>query len=131
MLKQVFLPLFFGVCIYLFFRPNQTLAENFMNWNLQTTFSFNKYWISTVFLGSLPDFLWLFSLLSLMRIIWGAYENIPLVLKTLLYTVPIFSEFLQFMDVIPGTGDVFDVLAYLLAIIIFQNKFFYNQNQTQ
>jgi hypothetical protein len=122
-IKKVVLPLFLGVAIYLFLRPNETIAESYFNWHLQPIFDYNKYWISKIIFGSLPDFLWLLALLNLMAIIWDSKDNIPILLKIILFTFPIISEILQFFHIISGTGDFFDILAYLIAIIIFTNFF--------
>lgn len=130
LLFQVILPLILGTCIYIFFRPTQTVAESFLSWNFVPLFDLNKYWLGRVILGSLPDFLWLFSLLTLVRMIWVTKENIPLVLTIILYITPILSEVLQYFKVISGTGDLFDVLAYLIAISIFHNNFS-TKNQIQ
>lgn len=122
--KQVFLPLIIGVFIYLFFRPNQTIGESYINWNIEPIYNFNNSVIGNILVGSLPDFLWLLSLLGLMNIIWDS--NIPFILKALLYSLPIFTELLQYLKIITGTGDFYDIAAYLLAIFIFNLKLFFN-----
>ena len=69
--------------------------------------------------GSLPDFFWLYALLSLQTgIIWNGIQNTPLSIFIILYTIPIGTELMQYYHIIDGTGDKADIVAYLLAIIL-------------
>ena len=115
----ILLPLFLGTSVYLFLRVDQTFGENLIKWNYQPTLSILNYSWFIILVGSLPDFLWLFALLNLFCFIWEEVEKIPTFFKILLYTLPILSEVFQYFNIIQGTGDYFDILAYLLAIYIF------------
>ncbi|HRB97506.1 MAG TPA: hypothetical protein PKY67_07330 [Nitrosomonas sp.] len=64
---------------------------------------------------NLPDGLWVYSLTSLMIIIWKSYT-----LKSLIWIcsgllIAIISEFCQYIGVFPGTYDSIDIIFYLLA----------------
>lgn len=60
----------------------------------------------------LPDGLWAFSLMSFLLIIWnGAIKKFWVSIAVLSFVL---FEYLQSIHVIAGTGDVMDVVCYLL-----------------
>lgn len=120
---QVLLPLILGLSIYLFLRPGQTIAENFICWNYEANYSFLSTSLTKIVTGSLPDFLWLYSMLNLLSLIWVPYI-IPPQIKFAFYFLPIVTELLQHYHLIFGTADYLDVIAYLIAIY-----FHYSQNK--
>lgn len=78
------------------------------------------------FLYSLPDGLWLFSCVSLLLIIWDnkvSKKNIFWIL--LMPIIAVSSELAQFMEIIPGTFDILDLIFYIagsvLPILFFTN----------
>lgn len=118
---HVILPLVLGIMIYLFIRPNPTIAENIINWKYQPSTQLYEYTLIKILAGSLPDFFWLYAFLSMLYFIWGGYKNIPFYLLFITYSLPILTEILQYFNIIFGTGDFFDILAYIIAIIL--NKY--------
>ena len=69
---------------------------------------------------SMPDGLWLFSYMFLIDAIWTNYKH-PMY-NAFLWSLPIIailSELLQFIEIVPGTFDVIDLLCYLFAICSF------------
>ncbi len=117
-----------GILIYLFVRPNPTIAENFINWNYQPSTQLYEYTFIKILAGSLPDFFWLYSFLSILCFIWGGYKKIPFFLIFIIYSLPIFTEFLQFFNFIFGTCDFFDILAYIIAILLNKHLLINYQN---
>jgi len=68
-----------------------------------------------------PDFLWLLSYLLINRGIWSNKENLyRRSFACGMCCLAIFSEWLQYHHIIPGSGDWFDVISYILATIIYK-----------
>lgn len=70
---------------------------------------------------SLPDGLWLFSYMFLIDAIWHN-EKKHILYYVFLWSLPIIaiaSEILQYVEIVPGTFDIVDLLCYMMAIIIF------------
>lgn len=74
----------------------------------------------------IPDGLWSYSLVSFMLIVWKLQIPYTWVLGIILMFV--LTEYLQFLNVIPGTGDIIDLLIYFcfggLSYITLRNSFF-------
>lgn len=73
---------------------------------------------------NLPDGLWLLSYMFLTEWIWKG-EHL-FIKKCFLYGLPILTiiaEIGQIVAVIPGTGDIFDIIAYFISIILFNLLF--------
>jgi hypothetical protein len=86
------------------------------------------YRISFVSVNSLiknyfPDALWAYALTSSILIIWKREVNYFWLLIVIIFFV--IFEILQYLHFVEGTGDVWDVFAYLIAtfIAIIINKF--------
>jgi hypothetical protein len=60
----------------------------------------------------LPDGLWAYAMLSSILIIWN--RNIQLFWIAAVFFVFILFELLQFTHIIPGTGDVWDIITYCI-----------------
>jgi hypothetical protein len=73
--------------------------------------------------GYLPDGLWAYAFCSSILIVWNRKINITWL--TFAALVAVLFEIMQYLHLISGTGDVIDVLIYLLAgsIAIMMNKF--------
>lgn len=74
--------------------------------------------------NQLPDGLWAYALLSCILIVWKREVNV-------FWTVAVFGAFLAFewlqhLQIIPGTGDILDVISYVLfgTIALLTNRFF-------
>ena len=114
-----------GLFVYLIFRPDTYVSRFVMqlisvNLSALTTYdsSFVKFYLA--------DYLWAFSLSCWLHAIF-----MPEIRGTLLCTVTVFVfgslyEYMQYTNIIAGTGDIIDSLLYLLAgftvniIIIFK-----------
>lgn len=68
---------------------------------------------------SLPDGLWLYSFATTIVIIWnGSINKKNIVWISFLAGIALIGELGQFVGIIKGTFDIYDLLAYLLAIIM-------------
>lgn len=117
---HVISPLLAGSLIYIFLRLEPTIAFSTVNQYLRLP---NPIIYQSTFVtrltGSFPDFCWLYALLSFqIGIIWGSYSIMPKSLLFFMYISTIGTELLQYLHVIRGTGDMFDVVAYVSAISI-------------
>lgn len=120
-LLHVIIPIVMGVAIYALFRGIYLLDP--------TTKIFPVFPSSSApdwLLYNLPDGLWLYSLLSVMIIIWrDVFTKHFLFWIILASLISLVSEIFQAIGIIPGTFDWWDILAYLIAITLFGiNNFF-------
>ncbi len=108
------LPITFGISIYAFFRginiidPSKIILPLFQIRN------------SNFFLYSIPDGLWLYSFLSSLTFIWKNNTGFHFhfwVLTAIILSL--LSEFFQFFQLITGTFDFWDLVAYGLATFAF------------
>jgi hypothetical protein len=116
LLFHVLLPLTAGVCIYLFCRPNTSIAEKIVGWHFKD-YNLSNIGILNYLVGSLPDFLWCYALLSAQTFIWGSTAEIPKLLLYVLYFIIPFTELLQILHIFSGTGDMVDIIAYISAMV--------------
>lgn len=112
------MPLVAGAAVYLFVRGDATIGEAAIGWSFVPRYHAGSSPMLDVFTGSFPDFCWLYALLCAQSLIWGSIKRVPRVILALLYTTPLLTELLQAMQLIAGTGDWFDVIAYGLAMLI-------------
>ena len=70
---------------------------------------------------NLPAALWLFSYMYLIDAIWGETKDTKrkMFFVWILPLLALMSEFMQLVDILPGTFDVFDLVGYLLAILTY------------
>jgi len=117
-LFHVIVPLVIGSIIYLFFRSTPIIAfESIINTTPENNLFPHSKLIQAL-IGSVPDFCWMYAFLSSQtRTIWNGVNKVPLPILFGIYIIPIFTEYLQKINWIPGTGDWIDVLAYSSAII--------------
>ena len=66
---------------------------------------------------NLPDGLWLLSYLLLMESIWGMQKGIKLIFDIPIIVFAFLMELFQYIGVFPGTGDILDLLFYMLSIL--------------
>ena len=117
-----------GVLIYLIFRDIPFL-------NVSKIFSIkgNNNPVLKLIFYSLPDAIWLYAFLTALKIIWK--DRLFIEGKYWLFLAAIgacASEFAQKLQIIPGTFDWFDIVAYFLAIslfISFNKTIFITQNK--
>ena len=107
-----------GLLIYLFFRENTYIAEL-----VENVIDLSKLRSKMRFLGNdfikyyLVDYLWALSLCSGLHIIFK-----PSIKNSIIAVVTVFLygatyEILQFSNIISGTGDIADIILYLLAAL--------------
>lgn len=104
--------LLIGVSIYYHFQKDTLVYENYFgiikNNNKQ---SYLANW--------LPDLCWELSLLFMLGSFWGNWKLVPKLVKGLTLMVVIGLEILQMNGLIPGTGDINDILVYFIGFTIF------------
>ena len=116
---HVIIPMLIGGFIYILFRENNLLMfswfyslglDNLIN-NLRDSISFNNQipgWI----IYNFPDGIWIYSLTSLMLIIWS--QNLSKLQHIWLYMGPV----LGIINIIPGTFDNTDLIFCFFASVI-------------
>ena len=120
---NVALPLIFGALIYLCFRSNSLIMFNwfdFFHLNFVTSFFRENFYTYNAILPdwfkfSLPDALWIYALNSTLYIIWDKkFIGINPWFIIALFIAP-FHEFLQLLNIVPGTFDVIDLIFYFFG----------------
>ena len=128
----IFMPLFWGVLLYLFFRSEKLLVFdwlkqvglydpiNFIRSDLQKIGNKLPEWI----IFSLPNALWTYSILSFINLIWRKEQKIQIILLLSISTFIICIEFLQAAKLVQGTFCWSDLILVFLLISLFflQNK---------
>lgn len=113
-LLHCLIPLVIGSMIYAAFRPEHFLSIEQLQGSVPS-----KEWPLWIRFH-LADGLWMYAFFSAIKVIW--YDDIFNLLlwgeSTVLLTLIL--EFSQFSEKIPGTFDWYDVLAYLVAILLCQ-----------
>lgn len=111
-----FLSLVIGLFIYIFFREN-TYVSKFVS--LYVSFESIKQfftWLDYCFFNCyFVDFLWAFSLNCWLYIIFPFENKFKLIIPLTVFAFGGAYEFLQYLNIISGTGDFVDVIFYLLA----------------
>ena len=137
-----FVPLAFGSLIYVFFRDSNLilfkwLEKIYISGPIFLVRSFTypiSIYLPNWFLYSLPDGLWIFSLISILLIIWkNTISKHNLFWFILIPTTVILLEIGQFFGFIAGTFDLMDIIFYLLGTIlpflIFTNLFSFTMDR--
>ena len=112
-----------GGFIYLFFRPH---TLNMFVWlriiNCEQFFQLREYNHNLKFLDflifSLPDGLWILSLLIILGLIWKKHRIFFIIYSSFFTGISILFEFLQKVEFIPGTFDIADILVLLIFHIL-------------
>lgn len=121
---NVFLPLVTGCAIYLFLRCNSVyfieIAEStfFLSPDKFGGYACQKVVAADWIANHLPDGLWVYSLTSLMLIIWGdnLEDSHVWIFSGLL--VACMSELCQAAGMLPGRYDPIDIAYYILAFVL-------------
>lgn len=108
--------LLIGVTVYYFFRQSYTLYEQWLG--------ITKYSVPMALANWLPDFCWCCALLLTMKLIWHDWRKVPFTWKLCCWILPIGSEYFQWLQIIPGTADVWDVFVYLITYLLIESNFF-------
>ena len=77
-------------------------------------------------LYNLPDALWLLSFLFMNEAIWGK-DNRKYIFVAVVTIFALSIEILQMYTLFPGTGDILDIISYVIVLIIYliNNFLFY------
>lgn len=112
--------LLIGTSIYYYFQKDTLVYESILgivkNNNKQSYFT-----------NWLPDLCWEISLLFMLSTIWGNWRQVPNSIKLLTLSLIIGTEILQMQKLLPGTGDIKDILVYFIGFSIFTLLFIKNR----
>lgn len=115
-----FILLFVAICIYISNRSSDMLIYSFLGidtnnylFQYMRRFYCSISWVKY----NLPDGLWLLSYLLLMESIWGMQKGIKLIFDIPIIVFAFLMELFQYIGVFPGTGDILDLLFYMLSIL--------------
>lgn len=123
MLYTSIVSLFIGGIIYILFRRHTLNMFVFLrnigieHFFVQRTFNYNSA-IQRFIIFSLPNGLWLLSIIIIFAIIWKNSKKWFYIYSSAFTGFNIIAEILQKFDVIPGTFDLFDVSVLLIFHII-------------
>jgi len=126
-LIHIISPLFIGGLIYLLFRSEDLLMfewyrkiglSDFLIYLRSNTITLKQN-IPEWVIFSLPNCLWLYSILSFLNIIWKDDNKVKIVLMILTSLSIIFIEILQAVGLIIGTFCWQDIISIFLLIFIF------------
>ena len=132
------LSLFSGILLYLIYRPTSLimfkwikhlgLYESVLNLRVYL----KDYTPPDFIIYNLPNGLWILSITLLIHTIW--IKNFNIIFKiylSLIFGLIIVPETLQFIKLIPGTFDIFDLMVniifFLIPFLIFKISFKYNK----
>lgn len=124
---NIFLPLFIGLLIYIFFRSDNIIIVNWVIkhdfWGIITRLKTNSN-LAYGLIYCLPNALWYFSLQSYMLLIWNEEKKYKTIIFIVLFVLVIFIEFMQKYRLIKGTFDLNDIIYILIATfaLLFLNK---------
>ena len=104
--------LIIGVAVYYYFKRDILVYEAYLG--IKKT-NLKGYTIA----NWLPDLCWEISFLFMLSAIWGNWRLVPLSIKLATLSVIIGTELVQMQGWLPGTGDVKDILVYLIGFSIF------------
>ena len=77
-------------------------------------------------LYNLPDALWLLSFLFMNEAVWGK-DNRKYIFVAVVTIFALGGEILQMYTLFPGTGDMLDIISYVIVLIIYLiNNFLIN-----
>ena len=84
----------------------------------------NFFVLNTYIRNQLPDGLWAYSLMSCMLIVWN--RKINFFWTSMIFIFCILFETLQYLQLINGTADYLDILAYFvfLSVALSSNRYF-------
>ena len=110
--------LILGLLIYLLFREN-TIITTQTSYIMDLRLIRNMFsWAESDFLKFyFVDFLWALSLSCGLHIIFKPKTKVSLICSVVVITLGTTFELLQFFNVINGTGDILDVICYILAAL--------------
>ena len=111
------LSLLIGFFIYLLFRPNNLIYNNFFSFPIKLSFETNNT-ITNFIIYSLPNGLWSFSYSQFIFNIYKDFTTKTVILSSLMVFFGIFLEVLQYHGFVSGYFDLVDIFAYLISCIL-------------
>ena len=104
--------LLIGVGVYYFFKKNILVYESFIGIKKSNIQGYS-------FANWLPDLCWEISFLYMLSAIWGNWRLVPNSIKIVTLGLIVGTELLQMQGLLPGTGDIKDILVYFIGFSIF------------
>ena len=101
-----------GVGVYYFFKKDVLVYEAFIGIKKMNTEGYS-------FANWLPDLCWEISFLYMLSAIWGNWRLVPNSIKIVTLGLIVGTELLQMQGLLPGTGDIKDILVYFIGFSIF------------
>ena len=101
-----------GVGVYYFFKKDVLVYESFIGIKKSNIQGYS-------FANWLPDLYWEISFLFMLSAIWGNWRLVPNSIKIVTLSLIIGTELLQMQGLLPGTGDIKDILVYFIGFSIF------------
>ena len=106
-----------GVGVYYFFKKEVLVYESFLGLKKMNIGGYS-------FANWLPDLCWEISFLFMLSAVWGNWRLVPNSIKIVALSLIIGTELLQMLGVLPGTGDIKDILVYFIGFSIFTLLFY-------
>ena len=100
------------VGVYYFFKKDVLVYEAFIGIKKMNTEGYS-------FANWLPDLCWEISFLFMLSAVWGNWRLVPNSIKIVTLGLIIGTELLQMQGLLPGTGDIKDILVYFIGFSIF------------
>ena len=114
--------LIIGVGVYYFFKKDVLVYEAFIGIKKMNTGGYS-------FANWLPDLCWEISFLFMLSAVWGSWRLVPNSIKIVTLSLIIGTELLQMSGLLPGTGDIKDILVYFIGFSIFTLLFYTKRNK--
>ena len=109
--------LIIGVGVYYFFKKDILVYEAFIGIKKINIEAYS-------FANWLPDLCWEISFLFMLSAVWGNWRLVPNSIKIVTLSLIIGTELLQMQGLLPGTGDIKDILVYFIGFSIFTLLFY-------
>jgi hypothetical protein len=95
------------------------------------TNNLNHNFLYKIVFNYISDGLWILSLQMIIAYIWELQHKMIIILYT--FFIAVTFEIFQFLKIVPGVFDFFDIITYLIfsifGILILKNKLEYKQNE--
>ena len=101
-----------GAGVYYFFKKDVLVYEAFIGIKKMNTEGYS-------FANWLPDLCWEISFLFMLSAVWGNWRLVPNSIKIVTLGLIVGTELLQMQGLLPGTGDIKDILVYFIGFSIF------------
>ena len=98
--------------LYYFFKKDVLVYESFIGIKKSNIQGYS-------FANWIPDLCWEISFLFMLSAVWGNWRLVPNSIKIVTLSLIIGTELLQMRGLLPGTGDIKDILVYFIGFSIF------------